>query len=646
MSKKRAVIYARFSSHNQTEQSIEGQLRECYAYAKRNRLIILNEYIDRALSGTTDNRPQFKQMIEDSKKGDFDFVLVYQLDRFARNRYDSATYKAKLKKNGVRVLSAKENISDDASGVLMESVLEGMAEYYSAELSQKVKRGIKESLIKGNYIGGYILYGFDVVNKKYVINEVESEIVRKIFRDYANGKKAIEIVNELNNKGLKTKYGNKFTLNIIAKMIRNEKYIGICKMDDEIYTNIFPPIIEESVFKRCNLIMDNHKHRQRKDSLNEDVYILSGKLFCGYCGYPMVAETGTSKTGAVHRYYKCSGKKKKITKCDKHNVRKDTIEDFVFEKTKKYVLEPSIIDSIAEVVVNRFNSELSNNAVLTKLQEELKEKNRAIDSILNAMEKGIITNSTQERLMKLENEKAILEDKVEYEQNHQIKPLEKEQIVNFLKVYARKQFDNKTDKNEFFNNFILKVLLYDDKITIVYNTSLNPAEEIYNHPNDNNDDNNSDNGTTIYKKEIEISGDENKKLPFEFKRQLFGGSSNSQFEPVLKNSNQRGFLQSAEPYGSKSQFENGANAPEFEPFDKITNANTEKGEFETKNDETATANENVETQNKKKGRPKAKNKTTQPTIQKFSNHIKFIDYISTHEIITYRHLFAYGFYVE
>ena len=142
------------------------------------------------------------------------------------------------------------------------------------------------------------------------------------------------------------------------------------------------------------------------------------------------------------------------------------------------------------------------------------------------MEKGIITNSTQERLMKLENEKAILEDKVEHEQNHQIKPLEKELIVNFMKIYARKKFDNKTDKNEFFNNFILKVLLYDDKITIVYNTSLNPAEEIYSRPNDDDNDNNNDNsnnGTTIYKKEIEISNEENKKLPFEFKRQLFGG---------------------------------------------------------------------------------------------------------------------------
>ena len=189
MNKKKVVIYARFSSHNQTEQSIEGQLRECYAYAKRNDYLVLHEYIDRVMTGTNDKRPEFLKMIKDSQKKEFDYVLVYQLDRFARNRYDSATYKAKLKKNGVRVLFPKENISDDASGVLMESVLEGMAEYYSAELSQKVKRGIHESLLKGYYIGGYVLYGYDVVDKKYVINPTEAQIVKKIFNDYANGKK-------------------------------------------------------------------------------------------------------------------------------------------------------------------------------------------------------------------------------------------------------------------------------------------------------------------------------------------------------------------------------------------------------------------------------------------------------------------------
>ena len=135
------VIYARYSSHSQTEQSIEGQLHTCYEYAKNNGYLVVGEYIDRAQSGTTDSRAEFQRMIADSDKHTFEGVLVYQLDRFARNRYDSAINKAKLKKNGVRVISARENISDDASGILVEGVLESMAEYYSAELSQKIRRG-------------------------------------------------------------------------------------------------------------------------------------------------------------------------------------------------------------------------------------------------------------------------------------------------------------------------------------------------------------------------------------------------------------------------------------------------------------------------------------------------------------------------
>ena len=136
-----SVIYARYSpGSKQTYQSIEGQLKECYAFAERSGLRVIHEYIDEHLTETNDKRDSFLQMIEDSKKKNFQFVIVYQLDRFARNRYDSATYKAKLKKNGVRVLSARENITDDASGILIEGVLESMAEYYSAELSQKMKK--------------------------------------------------------------------------------------------------------------------------------------------------------------------------------------------------------------------------------------------------------------------------------------------------------------------------------------------------------------------------------------------------------------------------------------------------------------------------------------------------------------------------
>ena len=178
--KEKVVIYARYSSDKQTEQSIEGQLRECYEFAKRNEYVVIGEYIDRALTGTSDKRPEFLKMIEDSKKKIFNYVLVYQLDRFARNRYDSATYKAKLKKNGIRVLSARENISDDASGVLVEGMLESMAEYFSKELSQKVTRGMKETIMKGNWTGGKITYGYNIVDKKYVINKEQSNIVKEI----------------------------------------------------------------------------------------------------------------------------------------------------------------------------------------------------------------------------------------------------------------------------------------------------------------------------------------------------------------------------------------------------------------------------------------------------------------------------------
>lgn len=131
------IIYARYSSDNQREESIDGQIRECKEFAEKNDIRIIDTYIDRALSAKTDNRPSFQQMIKDSSKGLFDVIIVWKLDRFARNRYDSAHYKNILKKNGVKVISATEAISSGAEGILLESMLEGYAEYYSAELAEK-----------------------------------------------------------------------------------------------------------------------------------------------------------------------------------------------------------------------------------------------------------------------------------------------------------------------------------------------------------------------------------------------------------------------------------------------------------------------------------------------------------------------------
>ena len=254
------VIYARYSSHSQSEQSIEGQLKECHAYAKRNGYNVIKEYIDRALTGTTDNRPGFLQMVEDSNGKHFNGVLVYQLDRFARNRYDSATYKHRLKKNGVRVFSARENISDDASGVLMESMLEGMAEYYSAELSQKVKRGMSINASKYLYTGGIVPLGFAIDHeKRYQLDADAALVVLKIFQMYADGSTMAEIVTYLNSNQTKTSFGNDFNKNSLHRILLNTKYRGIYTYNGVESQDAIPRIISDRLFKKVQEMMAKNK---------------------------------------------------------------------------------------------------------------------------------------------------------------------------------------------------------------------------------------------------------------------------------------------------------------------------------------------------------------------------------------------------
>lgn len=277
------VIYARFSSHNQNEQSIEGQLKTCYEYAKKNDYTIIGEYIDRALSGTTDNRPQFQKMIEDSNKKQFQGVLVYQLDRFTRNRYDSAIYKSRLKKNGVRVFSARENISDDASGILVEGLLESMAEYYSAELSQKIKRGMDINAQKCLCTGGNIALGFKVDDTKhFIIDENTAPVVQKVFELYASGQTVQQIIDYLNARQIKTSRGAEFNKNSLRTMLKNKRYIGIYTYKDTEIKDGMPRIIEDELFNTVQLIMDKNRKAPAHTKARAE-YILTTKLFCGHC---------------------------------------------------------------------------------------------------------------------------------------------------------------------------------------------------------------------------------------------------------------------------------------------------------------------------------------------------------------------------
>ena len=290
------VVYARFSSHNQNEQSIEGQLKYCREYAQRNNMNIIHIYKDEARSGTSDDREQFLKMIEDSKTKTFQGILVYQLDRFSRNRYNSAIYKAKLKKNGVRVFSARENISDDASGILMESVLEGMAEYYSAELGQKVVRGMDINAEKGFYNGGPVPIGLKlktielplgvngkmICKKTFDIDEEKAPIIQTMFDMYLNDNTMVDVMNYLRKKGIKTSTGKDFGKSSVRTILTNKKYIGIYDHKGKEIKGVIPRIIEDDIFYKVQEKLEKNREapsrRKSKSSISFDYKIILWNL--------------------------------------------------------------------------------------------------------------------------------------------------------------------------------------------------------------------------------------------------------------------------------------------------------------------------------------------------------------------------------
>ena len=305
------VIYARFSSHSQTEQSIEGQLKVCREYAAANGHIVVGEYIDRAQTGKTDNRADFQRMLSDSEKHTFEAVLVYQLDRFARNRYDSAINKARLKKNGVRVISAKENITDDASGILVEGVLESMAEYYSAELSQKIHRGMNINAEKCLSNGSNPGLGFKVnPDRTFRVDEDEAKIVNEVFERYASGETVADIIRDLNTRKIMTSLGHEFNKNSLHRMLRNKRYIGTYLYKGCETPNGMPRIIEDDLFNRVQTILDKNKAAPGR-TRGKGEYLLTTKLFCGYCKEMMTGYGGTGKSGRAYHYYACKKAKKK-----------------------------------------------------------------------------------------------------------------------------------------------------------------------------------------------------------------------------------------------------------------------------------------------------------------------------------------------
>lgn len=454
----KAVIYARYSSHAQREESIEGQLRVCYDYARREGIDVIKEYIDRAMTATNDQRPSFQQMILDSAGHDFDMVLVYTLDRFARDRYDAAVYRKKLKDNGVRILSVTQPIDDSPEGVLIESLLEGLAEYYSKNLARGVMRGMRENALNCKAVGGIVPTGYKVdhATMKYVIDEPKAAIIREIFDLYADGRSIVDICKHCNSRGYRTNRDRPFTRNSMSTILKNRKYIGVYKFDDIEIPDGMPVIIDKKVFDRVQeRISMGHRSRPRK---NEDVeFLLTGKLFCGHCGKPMVGTSGTGKNGQIYYYYTC---RSHGNKCAKRVEKKDMLEEFVISYILDKFLTPDNIDVIADCIMH----ELDNDewaTIIKGIEKQISDIDNKISNLTKAIETGGALQPLTDRVSELSAEKIELEKELSNRRIENMSFLTKDMIVFWMNDLLSKNDGTPEYHKSLIETFVNAIYIYD-----------------------------------------------------------------------------------------------------------------------------------------------------------------------------------------
>ena len=471
--KKNAVVYARYSSHKQGEQSIEGQLAAAYKYAKENDLRIVHEYIDRAQSGRSDNREQFQEMLRDTAKKQFETIILWKVDRFGRNREEIAFNKHRCKKNGVNVVYVAENIPDSAEGIILESVLEGMAEYYSLQLAANVKRGRLVGAQKCQSIGGVTPTGYRInpVTKAYDIDPDAAQIVKLVFTLCAGGATTAAITREVNRRGYRNSKGKEFTRSGIYTMLTNERYKGIYIYKDLVREEGgMPRIIDDDTFEKVQEMLRTNKRApsKRKNNDRHD-FILTGKLYCGHCGIPMSGTWGTSKTGATYGYYLCGNRKKH--KCDKKPIRQDAIESKIISIIVAMLHDNKTIDRIADAVYRYVEETREEDQLTISLKKQLNEVVKSQNNIMRAIEAGIFNETTKNRMDELDAQKAELERESAEQELSSVFKITKVQIKQILSQMAEKDLSTSDAQRKLVNTFVNAIYVYDDKLIITFNYS-------------------------------------------------------------------------------------------------------------------------------------------------------------------------------
>ena len=471
-----AVIYARFSSHNQKEESIEQQVSECKLYAASNGYTVIDIYSDAAISGKTENRTQFQRMKNDAKKGKFAVIIAYKSNRIARNMINALNFENEMEKLGVRVCYAKEEFGNNAAGRFALRTMMNVNQFYIENMAEDVKRGMTDNAEKCK-VNGPVPYGFKATKDGYYeINPFEAEVVREIFNRTLQGDTFTDIADSLNERLIKTRLNRQWTSRSFQSMLKNERYIGTYIFDKIRTENGIPAIIEKEVFLAVKEKLENKPNPQGRHRENGD-YLLSGKLYCGECGKLMMGLSGTSKSGELHCYYACVGKKEEINRCHKKNVRRDEIETKVAAAVQKYILQDDVIHWVADTVIE-FQNAHSNKDEIKRLQSELSEVKKKINNIVDAIESGIITATTKERLETLETDRSKIEGQIALKKA-EMPVVERDKILEWMNSFDGADIHDKKIQAQLFKTFVKKVYLYDDgRARIVFDMYNNSNTDI------------------------------------------------------------------------------------------------------------------------------------------------------------------------
>ena len=468
---KNAVIYARFSSHGQNEQTIDGQIRFCREFAERMGLNVIDVYEEKARSGTTDHRPAFQEMIKAATQEKFQYIIVYMLDRFARNRRDSVFYKEMLKQeHGIKVLSATQQISDDEGGEFYEMFLEWNDEKYSKRLSKRVIMGFDTAVKNGTYTGCKLIYGYRLIDTertgkkgtihKVAVDDEQAKIVRFVFNEYAKGVDKKTIANQLNTKGMRLN-GKPFLGRSFDRWLTNRKYTGSYYLGTRLCENTFPAIIDQLTFDKVQQRLARNRYLAGANSAIEP-YLLTGKAFCGYCGKPMTAGGGKSKTGKKHYYYVCHGKVRNA--CHKSRENKDNLEKIVISIVQDFLSDKANIERAVTDTIAYYEQRTGTDG-LKSIETQIAKTTAAVENMTNAFIQAQNSLLRQNIENKMREYEILLQDL--QRQQEQIlaergKQITRADIYKFIAELIKGNPNDKVYQKLLIDNIVDRVYVYDD----------------------------------------------------------------------------------------------------------------------------------------------------------------------------------------